>query len=253
MSILLFRRGCALACLNTKSRRGSKYWIIIPLKRFPPSTPAFQQGPGLMLEKGKVEMKSGCLGCFESGGWEAVPWMTCPTVGHLTGLQRTEAFLGPLFIWVCFQQCWQSKKDLSNRRITSYGQKWVKTLKEEKGTSSFQSHLKIKKWALSKGQVLGWALCVDYLVCPSWWPWDTGRVSTPPFFFYMHEGVDIQKLCKLLKNTQQVTDDAGIWIQVFWVSVSSLSAHIEGWSVGEGYFFSGMEVRYFVSGSPDFS
>ena len=34
----------------------------------------------------------------------------------------------------------------------------------------------------------------------------------PPhlFFFYMHEGVDIQKLCKLLKNTQQVTDDAGI-------------------------------------------
>ena len=31
----------------------------------------------------------------------------------------------------------------------------------------------------------------------------------------MHKGVEIQKLCKLLKYTQQVTDEDGIWMQVF--------------------------------------
>lgn len=77
MNILLFGWGCALACLNTKVEESSKYWSIIPLKRFPPP-PLFQQGPSLMLEEGEAELRSGCLRYFESGGRETgLGWPEC--------------------------------------------------------------------------------------------------------------------------------------------------------------------------------
>lgn len=75
--------------------------------------PFLPQGPGLMLEVG-VELRSGSLGEF--GGQKAtIPWMTYASVTHLLGFQRIETFLGPVFIWMCFQRCQQSKKHIPSR------------------------------------------------------------------------------------------------------------------------------------------
>lgn len=143
MNILLFGWGCALACLNTKVEESSKYWIIIPLKRFPPP-PLFQQGPSLMLEEGEAELRSGWIWGPRNRTLDDL------SVSHLMGLQRTETFLGPVFIRVCFQQCWQSEKGLSSRR-------------EAQVTGSREGRLR-RKWSEGSHFSLTWKLKSEPLV-----------------------------------------------------------------------------------------